>query len=292
MPKNIVICCDGTKNEYGDENTNVVLLYSMLTKNAEQVTYYDPGVGTMSTPTVKTKIGAWISKAKGLAFGAGVILNIEEAYRFLMDAYEDGDDVYIFGFSRGAYTARALAGLVAKCGLLDKGNENMIPYIMRIFRYEKRWHIHKGFRKTFSRQCNIHSLGLWDTVKSVGRVYNPLSLQYTANNPIVKNVRHAIAIDERRAFYRQNLWGKGRKGQSVKQVWFSGVHADVGGGYPKNETGPSLIALEWMLKQMPGLVIDQAKQKRVLSNMRPPISAPKLHDELEKFGWRMLEYLQ
>ncbi|PHR19479.1 MAG: hypothetical protein COA41_07325 [Sphingopyxis sp.] len=291
MPKNIVICLDGTTNQYGDNNTNVVRLYSLLEKNDQQITYYDPGVGTMPAPTARSKLAKRWSKLKGKMVGAGLFPNIEEAYHFLMNNYDDGDDVYVFGFSRGAYTARALAALIAKCGLLDRGNENLVHYLMDIFRFEKRWHVHRGFRKTFSRKCEIHTLGLWDTVKSVGRIYNPTVLEYTSNNPIVRNVYHAVAIDERRAFFRQNMWGKARQSQQVKQVWFPGSHGDIGGGYPNGESGPALISLDWMLKQVPDLLLNRNALGGMFEKRPPSIDKQGFHSESEKFFWKVLEFL-
>lgn len=291
MAKNIVLCCDGTGNEYGDANTNVLRLYSVLEKSDAQRTFYSPGVGTLSAPTMWSKVGKKASKVAGLAFAAGLIRDIEEAYSYLMNHYEDGDRVFVYGFSRGAYTARAIAALIAKCGMLNKGNENLVPYATKVFRYEMRPEIYRGFRKTFSRRCRIEFLGLWDTVKSVGWVYDPISFQFTANNPIVRTVRHAISIDERRAFYRQNLWSKGRPYQDIKQVWFAGVHSDIGGGYRASENGPANIALDWMIKQSPPeLKINSKQLKHVLPPAGLSVSSPKIHDSMTGM-WRLVEYL-
>ena len=291
MARNIVLCCDGTSNEYGNRPTNVLKLYTVLEKSDRQLTYYDPDVGTLSAPTMWSRIGQNLSNVAGLAFGAGIIRDIEEAYAFLMNHYHEDDRVFIFGFSRGAYTARAVAALIAKGGLLSKGNDNLVPYATKMFRYEHRPEIYRGFRKTFSRRCIVHFLGLWDTVKSVGWIYDPASFQFTANNPIVKTVRHALAIDERRAFFRQNLWGKVRPYQNIKQVWFPGCHSDVGGGCPADESGPSDIALDWMIREaQPDLLIDKAKLKTVLPPGSVSIDRPKIHDSLSGW-WKAAEYL-
>lgn len=107
MAKNIVICCDGTGNEFGDHNSNVVKLYGTLAIDGiRQVGYYHPGVGTMGDPTAHNKVSELWSVVKGLAFGAGLLANVGDAYRYLMNTYQEGDKVFIFGFSRGAYTAR------------------------------------------------------------------------------------------------------------------------------------------------------------------------------------------
>src|SRR5580698_4024671 len=119
MSKNIVICCDGTGNAFGgDSNSNVVKLYSTLLINDEQVGYYHPGVGTMGAPNARNWVEKQWSRVKGLAFGAGLLGNVADAYRYLMDLYADGDRVYLFGFSRGSYTARTLAGMLHMYGLL------------------------------------------------------------------------------------------------------------------------------------------------------------------------------
>jgi len=267
MAKNIVVCCDGTSNEYGDCKTNVLKLFSVLPKGApDQMTFYDPGVGTFSAPAALTKTTKAVTRVFGLAFGYGITKNIGDAYRFLMETYEPGDRVFLFGFSRGAYTARAVAAMIHKCGLLEPGNHNLLPYALKLFKYERTPRIYAGFKRTFSRRCDVHFLGVWDTVSSVGWVYDPLTLQFTMTNPIVRTVRHAIAIDERRCFYRQNLWGKPGPGQDVKQVWFSGAHCNVGGGYKETASGPSQISLEWMIDEAvdADLVVDNDRRRLIV----------------------------
>jgi hypothetical protein len=111
--------------------------------------------------------------------------------------------------------------------------------------------IYAGFRHTFGRKIDIKFLGLWDTVSSVGWAWNPQYFQFTAHNPYVKIVRHAVALDERRTYFKQNLWASANlpPGQDVKQVWFPGVHCDVGGGYVESEAGLSGVALKWMAEE-------------------------------------------
>lgn len=127
MPKNIVICCDGTGNEVGDTNSNVVKLYGALIINNEQVGYYHPGVGTMGAPNAITRVGKQWTGLKGLAFGYGLMGNVGDAYKFLMNTYAEGDRIFLFGFSRGAYTVRAVAGVLHMFGLLCPGNEDRSP---------------------------------------------------------------------------------------------------------------------------------------------------------------------
>lgn len=308
MAKNIVICCDGTGNEYSDHNSNVVKLYSTLVIDPKlQIGYYHPGVGTMGSPSARN----WLSKAwsivAGLAFGAGLLDNVGDAYRYLMETYETGDRVYLFGFSRGAYTARALAGCLHMFGLLYPGNEGLIPYILRMYSRRTRnaagmthtFSVAEGFKATFCRDCPLHFAGMWDTVSSVGYVWDPVRLPYTAQNPDMKNGRHAVSIDERRCYFRNNLWGAALPGQTIKQVWFAGVHSDVGGSYPEAESGLSKIALEWMMCEATslGLLVDAARANYILGRApaAPPAPVPpdpraKLHNSLTPIWW-LVEFL-
>lgn len=290
--KNIVICCDGTSNDFGDRNSNVVKLFSVLKKeHGEQIVYYDPGVGTPSTYDSFNPITKKLKYIFGQSFGYGLSENIMEAYQFLMKNYEEGDKVFLFGFSRGAYTVRAIAGLIDTCGLLHDHSENLIPEAMRIYFDRTKKKIADDFKKIFSRSCPIHFLGLWDTVSSVGWVYNPVTLQATANNPSVKNVRHAIAIDERRAFFRQNLWGSKHKDQQdVKQVWFAGVHSDVGGSYPLEDSALSNITLEWMTVEArgKGIIVEDLDLARSIVQQ---IKEPQTKDQNKSLagGWYIAE---
>src|SRR5262249_8569020 len=135
--RNIVLCCDGTSNEYGDRNTNVVKLFTMLRRGPRQLGFYDPGVGTLSAPAVFTTAAQIVTKGLGLAFGRGITQNIEDAYAFLMETWQPGDRVFIFGFSRGAYTARAVAAMLHKVGLLDAGSRHLVPYASKMFKHER-----------------------------------------------------------------------------------------------------------------------------------------------------------
>ncbi len=132
--KNIVICCDGTGNQFGDANSNVIKLYQTLVLGPGQIAYYHPGVGTMGAMNALTWAGKAWTKFRGLAFGYGLSENIADAYRYLMREYEEGDRVFVFGFSRGAYTARAVCGMLATVGLLYEDNEGQIPYALRLFK--------------------------------------------------------------------------------------------------------------------------------------------------------------
>jgi uncharacterized protein (DUF2235 family) len=291
MAKNIIICIDGTNNEFCLDNTNVVKLFQCLeAPSADQVAYYTTGVGTFTATPTLTRTARVFQKVMGLAFGLGLTRSIQECYHFLMAQYQEGDRIYLFGFSRGAYAVRALAALIHRCGLLRPEHTNMISSAIHFYKHRAGNTLVGEFTKTFSRPCPIHFLGAWDTVSSVGWVWNPLILPYTRENPSVKTMRHAVAIDERRAFFRQNLW-KGSENQDFKEVWFAGVHSDVGGGYPKDQSGLALLALEWMLMEAKDheLMIDSAKAATMLSVPCAPDPNAKLHNSLT-LGWWIAEF--
>jgi uncharacterized protein (DUF2235 family) len=297
MSKNIVICIDGTGNEFGNTNSNVIKLYSTLIVDPDrQVVYYHPGLGTMGAPGALTKLAKWWTKLLGQAFGYGLSGALQDGYSFLMENYVDGDLVYIFGFSRGAYCARALAAMLHMYGLLHRGNEPLIPYVLRMFEEKKKteedFALASTFKNTFSKTCKSHFVGVWDTVSSVGWIHDPFHLPYTAMNPDVQNGCHAISIDERRCAFRQNLWSaKTRQDQDLKQVWFAGVHSDIGGGYPEQESGLAKISLKWMLDESraKGLLVSQELEQRVLGVTDPSMSRPsctgQLHKSLKGIWW-------
>lgn len=276
--KNIVVLCDGTANQVTIySHTNIVRLARRLDKtagkNKHQVMFYDPGLGTEGAPAALTLVGKAVTRLLGLAFGYGLSKNLADAYAFLMQNYEPGDRIYIFGFSRGAYTARALTGLLGRVGLLERGCNSLIPYAIKYY-HAGNDHQLNFFKKRFSRTyaykwrdvipdindsslanklskgvIPVHFLGVWDTVKSVGIFRRQFTLPDTDWLPNMINGRHAVAIDEKRSQYQPVLWDadtndnheeqkERRKSnfqtclhQDVKTQWFSGVHADVGGGY-------------------------------------------------------------
>jgi uncharacterized protein (DUF2235 family) len=295
MAKNIVICCDGTGNEFGESKSNVVKLYKMLVHDASQSTYYHPGVGTMGARNALSGISKWWTKVIGLAFGYGISDNIADAYQFLMRNFEPGDVVYIFGFSRGAYTARALCGMLHIIGLLREDNEGLIPYSIRMIKSKKiDFAVAADFKKTFCRECKPYFVGVWDTVSSVGWVYNVAHFPGTkaTHNPDLKYVRHAVSIDERRAFFRQNLFGAPHDAQQdIKEIWFAGVHSDVGGSYPESESQLSKIALQWMVCEVEpaGLRIDPSRKADILGGKWPYVGPDPLtknqHESLKKWWW-------
>ncbi len=301
MPKNIVLCFDGTDNSVDGDCTNVMRLFRSLERSPRQLTYYDPGVGTLSDPSSTTRTGRFFSRLLDSALGHSLRDNFCEAYRFLVRYYEPGDDIFLFGFSRGAYTARAVAAGLHAFGLVRPEHENMTPYVWSLLLNEPG--LDRGgffeaparFKKIFtSGDVPIHFVGVWDTVSSLGWIWDFRSVPYTSNNPSVRRVRHAVSIDERRAFFRSNLYcysGKqdasGKRtltvpvpGQDLKEVWFPGVHSDVGGGYPDDEGGLSKLALDWMIReaQSPYPITDP-------QGLQPPRQAPLLIDAAEAARW-------
>jgi len=229
--------------------------------------------------------------------------------------------VYIFGFSRGSYSARVLAGLLHTLGLLPRGNDSLVPYLMRIYAgltKERQagangkgpWQeLCDSFRWTFSRAAfagdevrrfPVYFLGLWDTVSSVGWVWDPAKYPYTATNPSVATIRHAISLDERRWFFRQNRMYQAAgnvtgqtKGQDLLEYWFPGVHCDVGGGYPEQDGGLWRPPFGWILAEAEtaGLKVDAARKQTVLNVVQPspaPWDDPQ-HGSLQG-AWWIAEY--
>ena len=133
MPKNMVLCCDGTANEFAEDRTNVVKLFFTLERDpSRQVAYYHPGLGTMEPPGALTSATRMLTRLAARAFGYGLEADIRDAYVFLMNNFEEGDRVFLFGFSRGAYTVRAVASLLRMFGLIPRGNEPLVPYAIRM----------------------------------------------------------------------------------------------------------------------------------------------------------------
>jgi uncharacterized protein (DUF2235 family) len=223
-----------------------VEIYSVAVKTDRQVTFYDPGVGTGGWEYEEES--ATLKAKHDQATGYGLQKNVEDAYGFLMECYEEGDRIYLFGFSRGAFTVRALAGMLYKCGLLGPDNDNLLEYASKLYnnknmKYDKE--LVAGFKATFSRPCPVYFVGVWDTVESL--VLNAGKKFYDHQlNPQVKFGYHALSIDEKRKDFPPCPWDESKiAGQTIEQVWFAGVHSDVGGWY--DERGLSNIALRWMI---------------------------------------------
>lgn len=257
MPKNVVLCLDGTGNQLkASANTNVLELYSMLDLSDpdRQVAYYDPGVGTMGARGAWTTWGQKFTRLLGLIFGFGIKENLEEALTFLIRNYQPGDKVFVFGFSRGAFTARGLSGLTYRAGVMRQGSENLVHYLVTGYTKgdnftEEDWDKLDKYAETFSvttegsKALPINFLGLWDSVKALGILRRDPKWPYTRQLPNARHVFHAVSIDERRRPYREYLINPS-KAAEARESWFAGVHSDIGGGF--DDDGLSRITLKWM----------------------------------------------
>lgn len=267
MAKNIVICSDGTGNTATKgRGTNVFKLYEAValhdhwgdSSKPRQYSIYDDGVGTESFKPLKILGGA---------FGWGLARNVRQLYTELCRMYEPDDNIYIFGFSRGAFTARTLAGLICNTGVikaegLDRGElDRRVKLAYRVCRYRYKSFLSRIVRKPELPQGSVHEesdkikmVGVWDTVDAVGFPVPYISdlLNYVVRfkfpnmdlDDKVEQGFHALSVDDARKTFHPLLWND-RKG--VSQVWFAGVHTNVGGGYPKQ--GVSLVTLDWMMRK-------------------------------------------
>ncbi|KAH7913511.1 hypothetical protein BJ138DRAFT_1002147 [Hygrophoropsis aurantiaca] len=267
--RTLVLCFDGTGDQYDVDNSNIVQFFSMLKKGhkKEQMVYYQAGIGTYTIPEIATPLMAKLSKTIDMMIGIHLDAHVMGGYEFLMENYEEGDKICIFGFSRGAYTARALAGMLHKVGLLPMRNHQQVPFAYHMYCKDdtKGWELSDGFKSTFSIDVQVEFLGVWDTVSAVGVL--PKNLPFTR---CVRNIRHfrqALSLDEHRVRFKPVPWTqledkvvtKGTdcnppetEGMTVvDEVWFAGCHTDVGGGSVPNGTRHSLarIPLRWMIRQ-------------------------------------------
>lgn len=205
--RNIIVCLDGTGDQFDNDNSNVVKFFAALKKDdPTQLTYYQTGVGTYSS-SYKGSLKKGFSAGLDMAVGASLGVHVREAYSFLMQNYREGDKICLIGFSRGAYTARALAGMLHKVGLLPAHNQAQIVFAYRWYKdnSEYGWKMSADFKRTFSIDADVHFLGCWDTVASVGFIPRILPFAKT-NNRSVRYFRHALALDERRAKFKANHW--------------------------------------------------------------------------------------
>lgn len=284
MRKTIVLFSDGTGQGATGVPSNARRLYELLPDDSQdQVAMYDPGVGA-SAPGERLA-GRW-RRLSALAFGTGVAGNLLEMYTWLARHYDPGDRVFLFGFSRGAFTARALAGLVHVCGLVRREHVDLAETAVRLYERSEhrivaelrrlgrdRFSGHEtdhgaldGDARSFKAQhgvpCPIAFLGLWDTVKAYGWI-RPRSFPALRHNPAVRQVRHAVALDERRALFAMTGWGDRHPG--VKEAWFAGDHADVGGGHTSGPSPLTDAALRWMIGEATqhGLRLDRRHEETV-----------------------------
>jgi len=276
--KRLIVCCDGTWNNPEQENngipapTNVYRIYNAIAENdgsTAQLRYYHPGVGGEGKVAGE---GGFLAPLLGGAFGVGTKRHICSAYHWLASHYEEGDEIFLYGFSRGAFTARSLGGFLAR-GLPDF--RELMP--------DERWsRVHKAYDDCYRKKGGvklkdkvgknwalrnggasipIRFLGVWDTVGALGipddlelinLLDNKKKWQFhdTSLGGHIKSARHAMAIDEVRSSFTVVRWENTSDHEDVKEVWFPGNHSDVGGGYA--ETDLSNGALLWMIKESKG----------------------------------------
>ena len=265
MKKRIIACCDGAWNKPGNIDrgkrvqTNVEIIFNAICKNGdgiEQVKLYDSGVGTGYS--IKDRF-------IGGAAGLGIDEKIKDVYKFLILNYESEDqEIYLFGFSRGAYTARSVVGLINNCGILKPEYFHLVNEAYNLYRNRNSYSapdsdLMMAFKNRYCHQPRIKFLGVWDTVGSLGLPL-PSFLKLNSKkfefhdvtlSSIVDYAYHALAIHERRPMFQPALWKQIESVKQSKQVleqrWFAGVHSNIGGGYC--DTGLSDIALQWLIKK-------------------------------------------
>jgi len=260
MKKRIVICADGTWNRPEkdldkDFPTNVLKLARAIkpvgTDKVPQQVFYDWG------------IGSYYAQVSGGATGKGIDKNIMDDYRYIVQNYAPGDELFMFGFSRGAYTVRALCGMINNIGILKRPDARLIQKAFAHYKKPGKAHSPKGEKSVAFRNEHSHLtreiafVGVWDTVGALGIPFSFLGLlerkdEFYDNKmgPIIKVARHAMAIDELRSDFEPTTW-EPRQGVDLKQVWFSGVHSNIGGSYAPDKDGglASDYALDWMMKE-------------------------------------------
>ena len=263
--KRLFVCCDGTWNAPTDLHdgvpvpTNVCKFYNALAErdesnpSIEQLRYYHPGVGANES---------WLHRVWDGAVGNGLARNVQSAYKWLGDHYAGGDPIFIIGFSRGAFTARSVAGFINRCGLPSAPTWELVEEAFALYRLDPHAIATIEALSRFKTahpspaQLEIHFVGVWDTVGALGipKTFNPLGIDWHNNRfhdqtlcSLVRHAYHALAIDEIRSTFAPTLWiGSPAPGQIVEQVWFAGVHADIGGGYQENALSDQ--SLRWMVE--------------------------------------------
>jgi len=301
--KRLVACTDGTWDKPGDmENgksvdSNVCLIYQAVAKEAadgtQQVKVYDTGVGSSY---------GWRDKLLGGTMGRGLDQKIMDMYAFLMLNYQPGDELYFFGFSRGAYTARSLAGFIRNCGILKPQYLHLLLKAFELYRERNAFtapdsDLMVSFRRNYSIEdvTPIHFVGVWDTVGSLGlpftflRMYNMEKYKFHDEtlSSSVRNAFQALSIDDRRNLFQPTLWDVSNKkstvavvNQIVEQRWFSGVHCNIGGGY--EDKGLSDGALHWMIEKAAGAGLEFNQDS--LSTIHPDAMG-KLRDSYTPAFW-------
>jgi uncharacterized protein (DUF2235 family) len=323
MSKNIILCADGTgqKGGYGADS-NVYKLYKavdLYVPHCKQISFYDNGVGTTENNS-DSKSNKFIRALSG-GFGFGFQDNVCSLYRFLAQQYEPGDNIYFFGFSRGAATVRACTGFINTCGLLDRNKVNntdefnarvqqaLVAYQQR----KKNRQLANDFKAQYALHdaeyapegdLKIHFVGVWDTVSALGFSHDwsllldpffigldklsdlffpHLYYKYGLNKNIA-NAYHALSIDDARKTFHPKVWNETKPqydAVNVEQVWFPGVHSNVGGGYPR--TGLSDIAFDWMMARAAHHGLHFIPEDRAMVKVHGDATG-KLFDSRDGFG--------
>lgn len=261
--RNLIICTDGTWNKPDQIDrdrltpSNVIKIARAVDENCteiKQIRYYDSGVGT----------AGWLDKIRGGITGRGLFKNMRDAYAWLIETHEPGDQLFLFGFSRGAFTVRSLAGLLRLCGIPKSGEPAplLAEEAAGIYRENdkaRREELGEDFSMQYdSAPGTVHFLGVWDTVGALGLpTKGPIGSWTRRRHEFhdvtlgenIRHARHALAINERRKPFEPTLW-QGEKPdttETVVQAWFPGVHSNIGGGYV--DAGLSDRTLYWMIQQ-------------------------------------------
>ncbi|THU90422.1 hypothetical protein K435DRAFT_676075 [Dendrothele bispora CBS 962.96] len=224
--RTLVLCFDGTGDQFDLDNSNIVKFFQMLKKDdrTQQMVYYQAGIGTYTAPQTATPLMTKVSKTLDQAIAWNLDAHVMGGYEFLMQNYMAGDRICLFGFSRGAYTARSLAGMIHKVGILPACNHQQVPFAYKMFSKtdEIGWAQSNAFKKAFSIDVDIEFVGVWDTVNSVGII--PKRLPFTTSNTIVRTFRHAVSLDERRSKFKANLWNRPNSHEACLGDEASGEH--------------------------------------------------------------------
>ncbi len=260
MKKRIVVCADGTWNRpekdlNKDFPTNVLKLARgikpIASDGTPQQVFYDWG------------IGSYYARVSGGVTGKGINKNIMDDYRYIVQNYAPGDEIFLFGFSRGAYTVRALSGMINNIGILKRPDAALIQKAFNHYKNPRKDYAPSGKKSVEFRREHSHPkreiafVGVWDTVGALGIPFSFLGLldredefYDTKMGPIIKVARHAMAIDELRSDFEPTIW-EPRPGVDLVQVWFAGVHSDVGGSYAPDRDGglAADYALDWMMRE-------------------------------------------
>jgi len=218
--RTLVVCFDGTGDQFDSDNSNIVEFFGLLKKDdpSQQLVYYQAGIGTYTIPQIATPAFAKMAKLIDEGIALSLDAHVMGGYEFLMQNYRANDKICIFGFSRGSYTARCLAGMLHKVGLLPICNVQQVPFAYKMYTRtdDTGWAQSNAFKKTFSIDVEIQFVGVWDTVNSVGLI--PRRLPFTTSNTVVNTFRHAVSLDERRAYFKANLWNRPEASEELLSI--------------------------------------------------------------------------